>query len=60
MHDGKEMTIDELKKYATEGLARYKVPKFVKFVTEYPLTNTGKVQKFKLREGADDDFKLDK
>ena len=53
------MTIDELKSFASTGLARYKIPKFVKFVTEYPLTNTGKVQKFKLRDGAADDFDLD-
>ena len=59
LHEGKEMTIDELKSFASTGLARYKIPKFVKFVTEYPLTNTGKVQKFKLRDGAADDFDLD-
>ena len=73
MHEGKEISIEDMKEYAatgqllfmklyskiTSGLARYKVPKFIKYVTEYPLTNTGKVQKFKLRDGAAEDFTLD-
>jgi fatty-acyl-CoA synthase len=33
-------------------IAKFKVPKYVQFVTEYPLTVTGKVQKFKIREEA--------
>ena len=73
MHEDKEISIEDMKEYAatgkvlhrklnskiTLGLARYKVPKFIKYVTEYPLTNTGKVQKFKLRDGAAEDFTLD-
>ena len=31
-------------------MAHYKVPKFIRFVDEFPLTVTGKVQKFVLRE----------
>jgi fatty-acyl-CoA synthase len=33
-------------------ISRYKVPKCVAFVTEYPMTASGKIQKFKLREKA--------
>ena len=42
----------ELKKYCRERIAIHKVPVFFFFVEEYPLTASGKVQKFKLRELA--------
>lgn len=35
-------------------IAHYKVPKYLMLVTEYPLTVTGKVQKFLLREQLED------
>ena len=48
-----------MKEYAKERLAYYKVPKFIKFVDEYPLTVTGKIRKVALREQSPDDFDLD-
>jgi acyl-CoA synthetase (AMP-forming)/AMP-acid ligase II len=33
-----------------ERIAHYKVPRYVRFVDDYPMTVTGKVQKFKMRE----------
>ena len=36
--------------YCKGSIANYKIPKYVKFVTEYPLTVSGKVQKFILRD----------
>ena len=42
----------ELKKYCRERIAIHKVPVFFFFVEEYPLTASGKVQKFKLGELA--------
>ncbi|CAG2247723.1 ACSF2 [Mytilus edulis] len=44
---------EDIIKYCKEKMARYKIPRFVKFVTEFPLTVTGKVQKFKLQEIAE-------
>lgn len=41
---------DEVRQYCRERLARYKVPRYVAFVEEYPLTVSGKVQKYRLRE----------
>lgn len=38
-----------------DHIAHYKVPKYVKFVTEYPLTVTGKIQKFVLKEQLEDE-----
>lgn len=43
---------EDVRDYAIERIARYKVPKHVFFVEEFPLTASGKVQKFKLREMA--------
>jgi fatty-acyl-CoA synthase len=41
---------DELVGWCSERLARFKVPAYVRFVSEFPMTASGKVQKFKLRE----------
>ncbi len=39
-------------------IAHYKIPRYVQFVDEFPMTVTGKVQKFKLREQAIGDLGL--
>lgn len=50
------LTEAEVTEFCTKGLARFKVPKFIKFVEDYPKTTTGKVQKFKLQKLALEDF----
>ena len=47
--DARRLT-DELMGWCSERLARFKVPRYVRFVSEFPMTASGKVQKFKLRE----------
>jgi fatty-acyl-CoA synthase len=42
----------ELVAYCTGKIATYKIPRFWKIVTEFPMTVTGKVQKFRMREVA--------
>jgi fatty-acyl-CoA synthase len=49
---GAEVTESELDAHCRERLARFKVPRFWRFVDAFPLTVTGKVQKFRLREMA--------
>src|SRR4051794_11618324 len=44
--------VEELRAFARERLAAFKVPKRIEFVDELPKTATGKVQKFVLREQA--------
>jgi fatty-acyl-CoA synthase len=44
------VTAEELIVWCAERLARFKVPKYVRFVTEFPMTASGKIQKYKLRE----------
>jgi fatty-acyl-CoA synthase len=50
LHTGEEMSEKELRDFSREGLAHFKVPKFIRFVDEFPMTVTGKIQKFKMRE----------
>jgi fatty-acyl-CoA synthase len=49
---GASATEDELRQFARENLARFKVPQWVSFVPELPKTATGKIQKFVLRGKA--------
>ncbi len=47
-----ELTVEEIRAYCTGRIAHYKIPKYVRFTTEFPMTITGKVQKFKMREAS--------
>ena len=47
---GQQMTEDELRAFCKGKIAHYKVPRYIKFVAEFPMTVTGKIQKFKIRE----------
>ena len=49
---GAEMTEDEVRDFCKGKIANFKVPRYVNFVTSYPMTASGKIQKFKLREMA--------
>jgi fatty-acyl-CoA synthase len=48
--EGSSLTPDELREWCRGKLAHYKVPRYVRFTDEFPMTVTGKVQKFKMRE----------
>lgn len=50
LKEGCEMTEEELQAFCKGTIAHYKVPAFVRFVDEYPMTVTGKIQKFKMRD----------
>jgi fatty-acyl-CoA synthase len=47
---GVTLTAEELKTHCTGRIATYKVPRYWKFVDAFPMTVTGKVQKFRMRE----------
>ena len=47
---GVELTEDEVKQFCKDNIAHYKVPQYYRFVTEYPMTITGKIQKYKITE----------
>lgn len=50
LDEGAQLSVDEVRDWCRGKIARYKIPKYVFFVDQYPLTGSGKIQKFKLRE----------
>ncbi|WP_173202397.1 AMP-binding protein, partial [Geobacter sp. SVR] len=57
----KGMTMDEeeVRAFCRDKIANYKIPKYVRFVENYPMTASGKIQKFKMREMAIKEMQLD-
>lgn len=47
---GESITAEELRAYCEGKIMDYKIPKHVKFVSEFPTTVTGKIQKYRMRE----------
>jgi fatty-acyl-CoA synthase len=52
LHEGEESSEDEIREFCKGKIAHYKIPRYIKFVDEYPMTVTGKIQKFKMRDIA--------
>lgn len=48
--EGASLTEDEIRAYADGKIARYKIPRYYAFVDTFPITVSGKIQKFKMRE----------
>ena len=48
--DGESATEEEIREFCRERIAHFKIPRYILFVDEFPLTITGKVQKYKMRE----------
>jgi fatty-acyl-CoA synthase len=59
LRDGAAASDDEIRDFCRGRIAHFKVPRYVKFVDEFPLTVTGKVQKFKMRDIAIDELGLE-
>jgi fatty-acyl-CoA synthase len=55
---GAELTAEALTAFCFDQIAKYKIPRHFKFVSEFPMTVTGKVQKFRMRELAIAELKL--
>ncbi|WP_085674502.1 MULTISPECIES: AMP-binding protein [unclassified Pseudomonas] len=50
LHPGHSATVEELQSWCKARIAHFKVPRHFRFVEEFPMTVTGKVQKFRMRE----------
>ena len=50
LRDGADTTAEEIKDFCRGAIAHYKVPRYIKFTDGFPMTITGKIQKFKMRE----------
>lgn len=57
-HAGMTVTEEEIRDFCRDQIAHYKIPRHVWFVEEFPMTVTGKIQKFKMREIAVDKMGL--
>jgi fatty-acyl-CoA synthase len=58
LREGATVTGDELTEFCRGSIATYKIPRFWKFVDGFPMTVTGKIQKFKMREAAVEELGL--
>ena len=56
---GVEMSEEEVRDFCRDKIANYKIPKYVTFVEGYPMTASGKIQKFKMREMAIKELQLE-
>ena len=52
LKDGKELTREDVRDFCKGHIARYKIPRYVFFIDQFPMTGSGKIQKFRLREMA--------
>jgi len=52
LKDGMSASEEEIKEFCRKNIARYKVPKYILFINEWPMTASGKIQKFRLKEIA--------
>ena len=55
---GETATEEEVREFCRGKIAHYKVPRYVKFVSEFPMTVTGKIQKFVMRDMAIEELQL--
>ncbi|MGI9382072.1 MAG: AMP-binding protein [Methyloligellaceae bacterium] len=59
LRSGATATDDEIKAFCREKIAHFKIPRFIRFVDTYPMTVTGKVQKYVMREQMARELGLD-
>ena len=50
LRDGHAASVEDIREFCRGQIAGYKVPRYVRFTTEFPMTVTGKIQKFIMRE----------
>ncbi len=60
LKSGETMTEQEMKQFVLEHMAKHKVPKYIDFVSEFPMNVAGKILKYKMRENAIEKYNLKK
>jgi fatty-acyl-CoA synthase len=58
LRPGASLDVEAVREFCRGKIAHYKIPRYVKFVDSFPMTVTGKVQKFKMREIAIEELGL--
>ena len=59
LRPGESADADEIREFCRGKIAHYKIPRYVKVTTEFPMTVTGKIQKFRMREMAIEELGLE-
>jgi fatty-acyl-CoA synthase len=54
LKEGSASSEDEIKAFCRDKIAHYKIPRIIRFVDAFPMTVTGKIQKFKMREAMEE------
>jgi fatty-acyl-CoA synthase len=60
LHADAQATVEELRDFCRSQIAHYKVPRYIRFVESWPMTISGKVQKYKMREESIRELGLEK
>ena len=50
LREGQAVDGEELRAWCRGQIATFKIPRYIRFTTEFPMTVTGKIQKFRMRE----------
>ena len=50
LHEGAQMDEMDVREFCEGKIARYKIPKYIFFIKEFPMTGSGKIQKYKLKD----------
>jgi len=50
LHEGKSLSEEDVQDFCRGKIARFKIPKYIFFMKEFPMTASGKIQKYKLRD----------
>ena len=58
LQDGVALAADDIKAFCRGQIAHYKIPRYVKFTDEFPMTITGKIQKYLMREQSIEELGL--
>ena len=58
LRDGQIATPQEIQDFGRGQIAHYKIPRYIKFVASFPMTVTGKVQKYLIREQMSEELGL--
>ncbi len=58
LKEGESMTEEEMKDYVRANMAKHKVPRYITFVSEFPMNAAGKILKYKMREQAVEQLNL--
>ena len=58
LHEGEQASEEEIREFCSGKLSHFKIPRYIRFTEEFPMTVTGKVQKFVLRDRMTEELGL--